>query len=78
MATAMQDKGRGPIAAERSRHEAHYDLLRIALEDARDAFDPHCAALEQRAATAPLIWYIEDTPDMALPRPRPGRDAPAP
>ncbi len=70
MAGGMQDERSAYGAATaRPAHEDRYDPLGIALRNARDAFDPDRAVLERRAATAPLIWYIEDTPDMGLPRP---------
>ena len=74
MEAAMRGKEFGSATAARSEDAERHDPLRIALRDARDAFDPHCAALEHRAATAPLIWYIEDTPDLILPAPRPAGD----
>ncbi len=72
MASAMQDKGHGSVSVAGSREVERYDPLRIALGNARAAFDPQHAAQERRAATAPLIWYIEDMPD--LPRPRADRE----
>lgn len=69
MARARQDKMSDPGAASLRLDEGdRYDPLRIALRTAHDAFDPDRAMLERRAATAPLVWYIEATPDMALPR----------
>lgn len=74
MADATQDKGSAPGGVTARPDEGdRYDPLRAALRTARDAFDPNRALLERRAPTAPLVWYIEDTPDMALPRSGPDR-----
>lgn len=75
MARATQEGGSAPDTATLLQDADRYDPLRIALRNARDAFDPDRAMRERRAPAAPLIWYIEDTPDMALPRTRAGSDA---
>ncbi len=75
MAKAKQDMDREAAAATARPEDAdRYDPVRSALRSARDAFDPDGATREHRAATAPLVWYIEDTLDMALAKPAAGTD----
>ena len=75
MTRATQERGSAPDPATSLQDADRYDPLRIALRNARDAFDPDRAMQERRAPAAPLIWYIEDTPDMALSRTKADPDA---